>query len=1062
MGGPAGRSHSTQPRSALKRPPAAAFLVLFLLVVLLVLFGREAGRIARELVEESLGDGTSVARVEVAAPARLRLIGLEAPGASADEVVVDFSLPRALAGGAAAGVRGIEVKGLRFDAESPFLGAIGAGPGAKLESVDAASVLAYFPPVVRVRDAVLLSGGEPLLKGIDATLTRVGDRLRFEVQGAEALPGGAAFSLRGELSLGEGEELARAWGEGSLRGLSVGRILRADQARFDFALAVEPLQGAAGWRASIVFTEGKGDLYGFPFSSLSGQVSGGPKGWESRGLEFASDGGGRLWVAGRLRSDLLLELSIEGEGVPARSLASWFAGDETFLEGVAGTLDGRVEIAGLPSALEARGSFESAWVRVHDAVLTQVAAEFVRAPQGAVSGRAEAAAGGGFVRFDLLSWSEQGVRGRIELDGVGAPALVRAARAYGAQVAPLARLAGRVNGHMVLGGRPGALEVSWNLESSRLRWGGIPLEPVEVEGRWSAGEWEIQRASALGGDEGPLATGEASGRNGDAQVSLQLRDVPVDWLRELSGLPLLPGLSGTAGGALIVAKDGEAIRLSGEAQVRGEAMGQPVEGDAVGSIAFGGEWWVRGEIRAGGGRARLDGSGSASGAAQLEGSLERFPAEVATALWGAASLEGVVDGSAMWRREAIEAPWSLDARLASAGLDAGGVRLGWAELSVGLRGRSPAARAGGGCASCLSGTATLTADLQLPGAARAERVSLSARFLDDRAELAPASLNLWGGSAALEGSARFEGGEWRLNLVSSGEKIAFRSGGISAGLGYRLELAGPLSSLQLSGEVDVAEASLDLFGLGRRPAAAKELPVGLDIAVRLRNLRVQARSLLDGELAGELALRGSASRPALQGELAVLRGNFWYLGSHFEAGEGTVTFPGTGLTPAISVTGELRKPGTTVYARVEGPVESLQIALSSDPPLEERELLALIGVPGQWSLDEEEGWAGLGRALAAWVDRELVSGVGWRLGAVLERALDLDRFRIEPGEESAARLVLGKYVAPGLYVTYDRELSSGSSGGVGIEYTLTPRLRLRSSWSPGGGTEAGIAASLSF
>lgn len=1031
--------------------PAASVAAALLLFALLfsTLAGGLLSRKARELVERALGEGSSIARIELLGPTRLGLKGFETDGAAADEVVLQFAPGKLFTEGIGAALFRIDLVRPRLDVSHEREG----GP---------AAAWPLLPPEVRVVDGALIAGETVLFQEIDAVVVREGDHFRFEVKGKEARPGGASLTSAGTLHLIEEELSLRVDGTGEVRGLLLGGA-RVDAAQFVLSVQLGGGGEAGDWRGKLTLTGGSGELYHVPFATLQGEATGGAEGWEFQRVELASARGARISAAGWLETagELRLAIDLEAEKVPAPAALRWLTDREELLEGAGGTVDARLELKGSPHSLEVRGALQSASLRVHGAALSDLTAGFERAPGGGVSAWARGVSGGGLVELERLWWSEEEIDGLVRFEGVGAPALVRTVETFLGESPPLRRLSGRVDGRLQLGGRPGTLEVSGNVSAKRLRWANLPLEPVELEGGWSPQGWVIRRASALPGEAGPLLVAEGAGGKEHGEAKVRFQELPMEWLRRLWNAPLLPGLSGVVDGTLHLAVSGNTLGLSGEAAVRGTVDGTPLAGEVAGSAHLGGEWSLRGTLVAGDGWANISGSGAPEGPAEVQASVERFPAQVAAGLWAVGPMEGALEGLGAWRRE--RGGWSLQGELTSAELHVEGLRLAGAHLRFDLGRDGAGEGAPQECPACLAGEVKLSAGLSADGVLKEERVTLVAEFLGDRVQLRPTVLRLGGGRVALEGSARLEEDGWTVDLRSRGEGIALRREGISVSdLLYQLELAGPFDALALTGSVDVGKGELDLFSLGRRPGAGTPIPVHLGVDLSLKSARIRARSLLDTELSGDLALRGTVSRPALQGELALNRSSFWYLGSRFRAEGGSLAFTGVGLIPRVSVTGALRKPGRSVYAHVEGPVDALEIALSSDPPLEERELLELIGVPTQWSLDETGGWAGLASALATWVDRELVSDVYWRLGRALQERFDLDALEIESNGAGGARLLLGKYVTPELYLSYDWELASGSSGGFGLEYTLARYIRLKSAWSRKNGTEVGIAATIPF
>ena len=164
-------------------------------------------------------------------------------------------------------------------------------------------------------------------------------------------------------------------------------------------------------------------------------------------------------------------------------------------------------------------------------------------------------------------------------------------------------------------------------------------------------------------------------------------------------------------------------------------------------------------------------------------------------------------------------------------------------------------------------------------------------------------------------------------------------------------------------------ALIDASGPGsggsRLPAAvaATELDVRLDTVGPLGITNSVARL----ELQPDLQLTGTVSEPALRGQVAVGDdGRIQVGGRQYRLRDSRLEFsPEQGLMPRLAVAGETRVGDYTVFLRLSGPASEIETALSSDPPLGERDLQTLL-VTGQ----REE----LGRGAAVDLVARLVLG----------------------------------------------------------------------------------------
>jgi autotransporter translocation and assembly factor TamB len=341
------------------------------------------------------------------------------------------------------------------------------------------------------------------------------------------------------------------------------------------------------------------------------------------------------------------------------------------------------------------------------------------------------------------------------------------------------------------------------------------------------------------------------------------------------------------------------------------------------------------------------------------------------------------------------------------------------------------------------------------------------------------------------GPVRFGGqigltGLWpsQLDLTFNGEDMELRypAGEFRSVVDADLNLRGSLDEATLSGFVtvkrgemgrslDVSVGLTELFGVA---AAAKAVPAGTaptasGTAFPLRfDVKLSAPATIEmnnklGRLtaSADLRLRGTSEKPVLEGRAEVDRGEVWFEGRRYVVSRGTVDFPNPSkIEPYFDVEAEtrVRAPGQTyqVTLRATGTVASFDWELSSDPPLPEVDILALLLGDTLSTQDAEL------RALRApdTAEQSLVASSSARMLAsrqqsnarrAVEQTFGLDSlqvtpFLVDPNQQTArfspgARVTIGKRISDRIYLTYSRSLSSSSRDQVILlEYDQSDRL----------------------
>jgi autotransporter translocation and assembly factor TamB len=190
----------------------------------------------------------------------------------------------------------------------------------------------------------------------------------------------------------------------------------------------------------------------------------------------------------------------------------------------------------------------------------------------------------------------------------------------------------------------------------------------------------------------------------------------------------------------------------------------------------------------------------------------------------------------------------------------------------------------------------------------------------------------------------------------------------------------------------------------------------------------------------------------LLGTVETVRGTYEFQGRRFDLQRGgTLRFLGEPQpNPALDITATRLIPNTGVEARirVQGTAKAPQLALSSNPPLEESDILALI----VFNRPVNELGTGERSSLAATAGGIATGFLAAPLGESIGRALDLDLFEITTtGEDGVmgAGFTLGQQVGDRAFIKLRQEFNErGNITEFLLEYQLADFLRLQTTGAP--------------
>jgi translocation and assembly module TamB len=234
-------------------------------------------------------------------------------------------------------------------------------------------------------------------------------------------------------------------------------------------------------------------------------------------------------------------------------------------------------------------------------------------------------------------------------------------------------------------------------------------------------------------------------------------------------------------------------------------------------------------------------------------------------------------------------------------------------------------------------------------------------FTRNRATLQKMTAKSGGGELALGGFLSFGGGgPLMYHLEGSADNVRVRyAGSISVTASSKLRLSGSSTNSLLSGTLTVSRVVFNtntdvgniLTGLGAVNAAPgndNDFLSGLHLDVVIEsspNLQLSTSLSRDVEAEINLRLRGTPEHPVLLGNLSANQGDIQAFGTRYSINRGQISFANpVKIEPALDLDLETQARGITVDITISGTFSKLNIAYRSDPPLQPREIIALLAV----------------------------------------------------------------------------------------------------------------------
>jgi autotransporter translocation and assembly factor TamB len=196
-------------------------------------------------------------------------------------------------------------------------------------------------------------------------------------------------------------------------------------------------------------------------------------------------------------------------------------------------------------------------------------------------------------------------------------------------------------------------------------------------------------------------------------------------------------------------------------------------------------------------------------------------------------------------------------------------------------------------------------------------------------------------------------------------------------------------------------------------------------------------------------VREGTNTPVLIGTISTVRGTYDFQGRRFQVlRDGVIAFRGEQpVDPALNVSAEREISGIVAHVNVGGSMRAPELALSSQPPLDQADILSLIVFNQPVNRLTQGQATNLGERAA-----QVAGGfVAAPLAGTLGRALNVDVFELDPSGDAGQgpSVTVGQQVGERLFVKFRQIFGNRDVSEFQLEYQLADFLRLQGSTAQG-------------
>ncbi len=334
-------------------------------------------------------------------------------------------------------------------------------------------------------------------------------------------------------------------------------------------------------------------------------------------------------------------------------------------------------------------------------------------------------------------------------------------------------------------------------------------------------------------------------------------------------------------------------------------------------------------------------------------------------------------------------------------------------------------------------------------------------FTEDRATIERLTATSGGGLLRVGGFVSYGGsGPLVYHIDARADSVRLRYASVSVTANTDLRLTGTSTSSVLSGSATVSRivfnASTDVGNvLGAfaapvpTPANQKDLLTGLHLDIGIESspdLQISTALSRDVEAGIDLRLRGTPDRPVLLGSVSANQGDIRAFGTRYSINRGQISFINTSkVEPVLDLDLQTRARGITVDVTITGTLNHLNVAYRSDPPLQPRDIIALltVGRTPQEASNVQTTQAATDSS-AVQPGANSVLGQAMVPASGLSKLFGVTNIKLDPlvqgiSNTTQSRLTLEQQVSRAITVTYVTNLEQTSEQIFRIEWSLDPQ-----------------------
>lgn len=217
-------------------------------------------------------------------------------------------------------------------------------------------------------------------------------------------------------------------------------------------------------------------------------------------------------------------------------------------------------------------------------------------------------------------------------------------------------------------------------------------------------------------------------------------------------------------------------------------------------------------------------------------------------------------------------------------------------------------------------------------------------------------------------------------------------------------------------------------------------------------------SQIDGELEGDMWITRSGDEPyRFSGNLDILSGKFFAYGWEFKVVRGTISFDPVEFNPTLDIEAEVDLASygmadTTTSSSSESEIVTVHLTGYLDNPNLEFEsvnysqsdilmFLTRTQNVGSESFEQDQLSASAANVASMWFERQLERNVS-RFSGLDDFELRTNGNLLSSRETDQWSVMLGRKIAPNLYVRYERTLSTEPNQQFGLEYRLNRNMSI--------------------